>query len=339
MNSLSGRYFDGRSPEASAATLIWGGRQASLIGERVSARYALDRLDVSPRIGDAARFVAFPDGGQLQCADDPALDALPHGNFSEGLVAWLEQRTAVAVAALVISVALLAAGYLAGLPWLAERVAPHLPPAVERQIGDEAVHWLDRSGWFTPSQLQPEVRTLLLQRFAEMTRGLPRQASYRLLFRRGGRIGANALAMPGGAIVLTDELVQLSKSPEEVLAVLAHEAGHVEGRHALRHLLQDSAVAATLAAVTADAATLSSAVAGLPVLLAQARYSREFEAEADEFAFALLARNGISPERFAEIMARLEQQHRGEPGASDFLASHPASPERIQRARAAAQGR
>lgn len=51
---------------------------------------------------------------------------------------------------------------------------------------------------------------------------------------------------PGGTIVVTDQLVRLAARKEDMLAVLAHEIGHVEGRHPLRLVLHSSAAAALL---------------------------------------------------------------------------------------------
>ena len=52
-----------------------------------------------------------------------------------------------------------------------------------------------------------------------------------LAFRDGGKtVGANAFALPGGQIVVTDALVQLL-SDAELQAVLAHELSHGAERH------------------------------------------------------------------------------------------------------------
>jgi Zn-dependent protease with chaperone function len=67
--------------------------------------------------------------------------------------------------------------------------------------------------------------------------------------------------------------------------VLAHEAGHVIGRHGLRQVLQNSMTTLFVLYATGDASSLGVA---LPVVLVQAGYSREFEAEADRFALDLL---------------------------------------------------
>jgi predicted Zn-dependent protease len=83
---------------------------------------------------------------------------------------------------------------------------------------------------------------------------------------------------------------------------------------------------------------MSSAVAGFPVLLAQTKYSRDFEAEADDFGFRLLKANGISPDAFADIMARMSSNSCGDDEPSSaFMSTHPVTQERIAKARPAAR--
>lgn len=332
--TLTGLYFDGQRPVGEPATLIFTGREAALIGTRVSLRHSARELRASPRVGRADRFIALPGGGQFQCADHPALDRLSHESQSEGLVAWLEARTAVAVAGIALVVALLAGGYFYGLPAAAESVAHRIPVETERALGDQALAWLDANGWFKPTTVDEDMRFFISKEFEELGTGLPAVRHLRLEF-RDSFIGPNAIALPGGAIVITDDMVNEADSLDEIAAVLAHEIGHVERRHALRHLLQGSAVAVAAATLTADAASLSVAVAGVPTLLAQTKYSREFETEADDFAFALLKHRGRSPEAFATLMERLAGEHESERGFG-FLSTHPVTAERVQRARAAA---
>lgn len=337
LNTLTGKFFDGRSPVAAPATLIWSGSMVKVIGATIAKDYPTSALKVSPRIGNAERFVALPDGAQLQCKHHPLLDRLPQEGKTEGLVAWLEQRWQVALLAVVIVFGGLGAGYFWGLPAAAERIAAEVPIEYERQLGDYAINWLDENEFFKASELNEETRAVIASGFATLIRGLPMQAHYRLEFRDAPGLGPNALALPGGMIIVTDQMVNLSKSPEEVLAVLAHEIGHIERRHALRHILHDSVTATVAATLTSDASSLTLAVSGMPVLLAQMKYSREFETEADDYGFALLQRNGISPEHFATLMERLATQRpERTAGASSFLSTHPVTAQRVARARQAA---
>jgi len=339
--SLTGQYFDGRQPVGSAATLVFTGQEARLIGEQLTQRFLAREVRVSPRVGRADRFVALPNGGQFLCADHPLLDRLPHDSQGEGLVAWLEARVAVAIAAIAVVAALLLGGYFFGLPAAAERVVHHIPLDTERALGEQVLTWLDSNKWFAPTRIDEKTQFFIQKDFEELYQNLPMAAHYRLAFRHAPIIGANAFALPGGTIVITDAMVDAAKSLDEVAAVLAHEIGHVERRHIMRHLLQDSAVAVIVATVTADAASLSVAVAGLPTLLAQAKYSRDFESEADDFAFALLKQHDRSPEDFAAFMERLAGEKEDAANTKgkglDFLSTHPVTAERVQRARAAAR--
>lgn len=338
MNKITGTYFDGLHPLGSAATFIWSGNEASLIGDHILVKHPLSKLRISPRIGSADRFISFPGGAQLQCGDAPLLDALPQEGATEGIVAWLEQRWGMALFGIVVIIALGAYGYFYGLPRLAEYAAARVPISAEREVGDTSLRWLDEHGFFMPTNVGCESQEELRADFSELVRGLPHDHDYRLLFRNAPGLGANAIALPGGIVVITDGMVKLTASPDEALAVLAHEVGHVERRHAVRHALQDSAVGAAVTALTGDAASLTSVVTGLPVALAQANYSRDFETEADTYAIDLLKRHDISPAKFAEVMEKLEKDQHDKRGTFSFLASHPPTPERIMRARAAATG-
>ncbi len=334
--TLQGTYFDGLKPLGSPATLVWAEREAALIGEQVSRRYALVKLIVSPRIGKADRFITLPDGGQLQCPDHPLLDRLPHEVGSEGVVAWLEQRLAVATACIALVIGMLAWTYLYALPVVAEKIAMRIPLETERKLGIQTLAWLDEHAWFEASHLSPQRQALLRDGFRRLYAKLPQQAYYRLEFRNSTFIGPNAFALPGGTIVITDAMVALAEQDDEIMAVLAHEIGHVELRHTMRQVIQGSITAAIATTVAGDAASLSAAVAGLPAAIAQAKYSRAAESEADAYAFRLLRQRGLSAEAFAALMERVAKKEDGLPQSMGFLSSHPTTRERIKQAHAAA---
>jgi len=337
-NTIAVQHYDGQAPVPAPATLIWSGTTVKVIGARIAQSYPTKSLRVSPRIGAADRFVALPDGAQLQCPDHRLLDRFPQEGRTEGFVAWLEQRWPVALAGVVVMLAGLAWGYFYGLPAAAEHLAARVPVEYEKKLGENTLAWLDENQIFLPSKLEPSRQQELAAGFTELSGDLPMAPHYRLLFRDAPGVGPNALAFPGGIVVITDQMIDLAEAVEEVFAVLAHEIGHVEGRHALRHILQDSITAAVAATLTADASSLTLAASGVPVMLVQAKYSREFEAEADEFAFDLLKRHGLSPIHFAALMERLGAEHDAQiERRTSFLSTHPVTADRIARARAAAE--
>lgn len=306
----------------------------TLIGERISATYEYGRLRVTPRTGRADRFVLLPGGAQFQCPDVVELDRLPQESAGEGPVSWLEARWPVALVALVITAALLALGYRFGLPALARWLAPKMPYTMERNLGEGAIRAMDQSRLLQPSRVSDDTQFEIRQRFARMVAGRDGPVQPRVEFRALANV-PNALAFPGGTIVLTDGMVQMAESYEEVLAVLAHEVGHVERRHTLLKLIEESAVTMVVATVLGDASGGTVGAAVVPAMLLNAAYSRQAESDADDFAFHLLRQNGVSPSHFADILRRLEQRMGGRVSVG-FLSSHPGTPERIEAARKAA---
>jgi Zn-dependent protease with chaperone function len=83
----------------------------------------------------------------------------------------------------------------------------------------------------------------------------------------------------------------------------------VQHRHSLRHLLQDSITALAAMAVYGDATAITGLAATAPTALMHTGYSRDFEREADTFAFDLLKKTGRSPLAFANAMTALEAAH------------------------------
>ena len=159
------------------------------------------------------------------------------------------------------------------------------------------------------------------------------RSHYRLEFRHAGT--PNALALPGGIIVVTDEMVHTTANDAEFLAVVAHEMGHVHGHHAMRLVLQGSGLAVLMTALAGDAVGTTILAAALPAVLLRTRYSRQFESEADDYAFAMLKRHGQSPQAFADLMRRLSLDAREPADAHSlrqYLSTHPATEDRIRRA-------
>jgi predicted Zn-dependent protease len=181
-------------------------------------------------------------------------------------------------------------------------------------------------------------RDELSRKFAAFVDDDPDGRNYLLVFRSGP--GPNAFALPGGIVVVTDDMVKLAQSDEQLLAVLAHEIGHVRGRHALRLLLRQSGVFVLVTALAGDAVGMTILAAALPTVLLESNYSREFEADADDYAFDVLKRHGYSPQAFADVMRRLQAAEKSSGDDERFfryLSSHPVTAERIERAEAAAR--
>ena len=334
---LAGRYFDGRSARLYRVVLRAEGEGFAIEGDSVARAFARGDVALAPKLGRIARTLAFADGAQLQFDDDdPRLETwFAAGDRVQGFADRVERRWRwVAVSALAVT-ATMALLFTRGVPWLADEAAQRVPRAAEAALAGQVVDLLDRL-YFEPSRLPETRRAELGARFDALVANLPREAEFDLRFRASPVLGPNALALPGGIVILTDELVALAGHDEEILAVLAHEAGHHEHRHALRAAMQDSAVVLLIGFIAGDASSLGSLAVSVPAVLLTSGYSRGFEGEADAFAFALLERRGISPARFADIMQKLTQHVPKEADALGWISTHPASADRIAAARRAA---
>ena len=96
--------------------------------------------------------------------------------------------------------------------------------------------------------------------------------------------------------------------------------------------MQDSASALIIAGLTGDLTNVTALSATLPTVLMQAKYSRDFEQEADEFAFDYLESSGIRTDVLQELLLRLDDTTSGDgDGIRGWLSSHPQSKDRVKR--------
>jgi predicted Zn-dependent protease len=132
--------------------------------------------------------------------------------------------------------------------------------------------------------------------------------------------------------VVTDELIELADHDEEVLAVLAHEIGHVVHKHGLRSVLQSSAVALLLTAVTGDIGSASGFAAAMPIILLETNYSRKFEREADQYAFGYMKAYDFDTKHFATILEKITGDDSDDSeSVFAYLSTHPSTSDRTRR--------
>ena len=319
-------YFDGQTSRAHPVEAAVEAGQLHITGDGIDFALPLGHVQVAPPAGQARSVVHLPDARELHSADSAALLELSRLGASARPERWahlLESRLRFALAALVVAVLIVIAGLRWGVPAVAVLASHTLPGWVDQRIGAEALALMDKVS-LSPTRLPAARRQALAQQLAARcsTQACP---PYRLLFRDSKLFGANAMALPGGTVVVTDALVGLARHDDEVLAVIAHELGHVQHRHSLRLALQSIGAGAILIAVTGDVGSVSDLAAGLPSLLLQSGYSRDMEREADAYALAWLETACIRPARFAAILARLDKN----PSDTGLLDSHPGTRERI----------
>ena len=326
---LTARYFDGRQSTAHPVCLSADQQQLTVRGEGVAFACPWAQVVIGEALGDAPRRLELGEYGHCEVAAT-GLDAwlAAHGQRSAGWLAWAQGHWQGALGALGLVLAVVSALYLWGLPALSAWLAPRLPDRFTTAISQQAMQVLDQH-LLQASQLPLARQQAIAARLAPLLQaGDP---AYRLLFRHTGQ-RPNAFALPDGTVVVFDELAALVDDDEQLAAVLLHELGHVAHRHGLRQFIQSSLVGVATGLYFGDVSTLAGSFAAM---LGSARYSREFEQEADRFAAQRLLAKGRSPALLAAALQQLQQAEAGTAtapggGLPALLHSHPAPQARIQ---------
>ncbi|HEY7638284.1 MAG TPA: M48 family metallopeptidase [Steroidobacteraceae bacterium] len=334
--SFKARYYDGRTSAArEVEVVLYADGRITVTGTQELQNTSVGEVRISERIGSTPRRISFPDGTSCETDDNELLDQWLErlGRHSrEHRVFQLERRWRIALLALLITVAGTWAFMRFGLPVAADYAARVLPRSVDTAIGEGGMQTMDRM-FFAPSKLPAQRQAELQSMFATMVRELDAGPDLRLELRSSARmIGANAFALPSGIVVMTDELVALSRDDGEIESVLAHELGHVVHRHSLRMLLQSSASALLMFTLLGDVNSVSTLAASVPTVLVHAKFSRDFEREADDYSYAWLKRRGIPSHRFGDLLRRIEaaQGQHDDGQVLSYFSSHPQTAERAR---------
>ena len=331
---LRGELFDGVSARAVPVTVALDATGELLIrGAAGERRVPLSGCRLGPAVGGIARRIGLPDGASIETRDLELLaDWEERTGPSRGtrLVQRLESSwRSVAITAVVLALAVVFA-WIWGLPAAARAIAFRLPASVAATVGAEVQPEVERRRGLQPTTLPLERQAALGRAFDRLVAeaGSP-DFHYELQFRDSRSGEPNAIALPSGTILLTDELVALSGRDEELLAVLAHELTHVEQRHGIRAALQGAGAAFLLGVLFGDMKSDSSLGTSLSAVFVQAGYSREFEREADRGAVRWCRQRGWGAEPLRTLLGRLDRA-RPETAAPGWMSSHPEMEERLR---------
>ena len=150
----------------------------------------------------------------------------------------------------------------------------------------------------------------------------------------------NAYAFPGGSIAATRGIMLSLENEAELAALLGHELGHVNARHAAEQMSKGQLTQAIVGGVSVLAGTQSAALGDLAGQLGQigagallASYSRDNEREADALGMAYMVGAGYGSEGFVGLMEMLNSMSKHKSTTVDLLfATHPMSQERYDTA-------
>lgn len=344
---IAAHYFDGHSSRPqpvwvevdTASIALYSAPQAQLPHGDPLRSEPLSSIRVSERWAKTARLIQFNDGAYIELENSDALNQTLNavGLGDRPVARWQQSWRWTFMGALVI---LLCTGmaYFWAIPWISQTVAEGAPEVWAEKLSAPVIDTLEEHA-LKPSLVPKPQQVRIETAFRAWLRDEPNLPSIKLLFRDSPKIGANAFALPDGTILVTDQLIKLADNDLEVLAVLAHELGHVKHKHGMRMVLQSSLVGAMAAWYFGD---VSSILAGGSTALLEGKYSRTFEFEADDFGAQLLRRHHLEPRLLADMLNKLEanaeqpqleknkEQDRSD-GVWELLASHPETQARVER--------
>ncbi len=341
MAMIEARYFDGHSSRAVPVQLMLDGADLRIVGAEMLRTVPRGALVPMPARGAAPVRLGLPDGASCEIANGPAAQELLRAlGTRPGLAERMAARPGRVLAVVVAFVVVVAAIYRWGIPLAVDELVAHAPPGLEAQLGAAVLRSLDEAGAFRPSTVaaarQQEVRARV--RALALPPGL---GAYRIEFRRFGT--PNAFTLPGGIIVVGDELLAMADgNTDGLLTMLGHELGHVYFHDPARSLLHGALLSALAFWYLGDfSSTAAGAVGGVTAL----RYSRQAEHGADLFALHLMQANGIGTRGAAQLFRQLvaaaggaraaaqaADAGRGDSGNAplpEYLSTHPDIDDRI----------
>jgi Zn-dependent protease with chaperone function len=308
-HALDVTFYDGAQGQAQQAVMRCEDGHLMLITDQGSHSFALPTIDWPEPLGQALRVINLPTGGSVQTTGTQQFDAWALAYRPRYSTMERMQKSLRWVVASLIALGVLVGVLVAwGIPWVARVSIPFVPQRIDALVGESAFEAFDNQ-FLEPSKLTLVQQQRIADRFEQVVKAPAngQQPDYQLYF-RSGALGANAFALPGGTMVVTDEMVALVQADEDVLAgILAHEMGHVRYRHGMQSVMQAMSLAVVGSALLGD---YSSWLAVAPIALGQASYTRQAEHQADTYAAGMLRNAAVSPKVMVTLFDELNKDRK-----------------------------
>jgi predicted Zn-dependent protease len=330
-----GHYLDGRTPVRRPARVTIGGSglEITLTEEARTLRWALREVRQTQGFyeGEQVRLERGGGASDALLVGDPAFLGALRAAAPEAAVAFRgpsRRRAVLAVSVLATlgTLAVAAALYVWGIPGLADLAAPRVPVSWEVALGEAA---LARLAPAARRCADPERQRRIDDVTATLLRTVP-SSRYPFQVTVVDHPMVNALATPGGFVVVFRGLLDRTENAEELAGVLAHEIQHVLHHDATRAILREASTGVLVAALVGDVTGIAAFGVQSARVLGNLHYSREAERAADIDGLKMLKAAAVDPAgmlAFFRAMERLE----GTPGvAARYLSTHPASADRLQ---------
>jgi Zn-dependent protease with chaperone function len=325
-------YYDGKTSQPYDAQVSLSGNTMTISYENGQTIWAISQIDYSSFTGKGKtmikygefphQYLEFPLDSSLFVALENYLPKRREGFWAfANELAGSGFRGVLIGSAIFISIT--AGFYFLLLPKIAEYVATKIPVSTEVEMGKQ---FYDS---FVGDMEIDKDKTKLLNDFAKK---IDFQTKYPLKFTVVKSEQVNAFALPGGNIVVFDAILEKIKSPEELVALLSHEATHVKERHSLKGLARNLAGSMVVSVIIGDMTTIGNIMVSQANNIYQLGFTREMEKEADLEGLEIMYHNKLDPKGMVNLMERLqaEEKKMGVDKMPRYLNSHPMTKERIE---------
>ena len=215
-------------------------------------------------------------------------------------------------------------GLIIGGGWLADRALMAVPRSVDLKLGRLGAA---ATGAMFPACDNPRPRVAVQAIVARLMAAAGPDAGP-VVVTVAATKDVNAFALPGGAVTvlqgLLDKLDPVD-GVDQLAGVLAHEIGHVVRRHHIRNLGRSLGIGVLTTAVFGDLDALTGSLVGAADRLTALSFSRQQEADADDFGARLAHRAGFQPAALGKFLQALEG-----PALPKFLQDHPPGVDRLR---------
>jgi Zn-dependent protease with chaperone function len=315
-------FYDGVISRPQLAQLLPMGEQGVEVRAEKQHFYTYQEMTLIGALGQIKPVIELPNEARIEFQDKelPEWLNLQHKKINHQL--WRFERSPVLIAlSLVLVIAVMFGVSKYGVPYASKQLAYHLPADSLNTIGQQVEQQLNEmTGSSTlPLQRQQQIRQLYVQHVGG-------NHPAKIVFRQGKALQANALALPNHTIILTDELVKMTKDDRELIAVLAHEQGHLVQRHSLQQAISAIGMTVFITWMTGDVSDL---VSNVPYTLLSLSYSRDFERQADLYALNTLQQQHIPVHYFADFLKRMQKEDGEVDQSFEKISTHPATQQRI----------
>ena len=225
------------------------------------------------------------------------------------------------------TVGIIASLYLWGIPLLSAWAASRVPVSWEESLGRSVVESLAP----VAARCSDSGSVLFIQEIVDtLSASLPhRPYKFQIIVIDVPEV--NALAAPGGSIVIFRGLLEKVQTTEELAGVLSHEMQHILHRHSTRRLLEQASLGLLLGVIVGDtnsAVNIGKEGAGL---LGALHYGRQFEEQADAEGMRLILTAGIDPRGMISFFEKIQKEDGKTTAIPAYFSTHPSPESRIER--------